>query len=206
MSFITDIFAAKSAAKGQTNAANAARDAANVASAESARQYDQSRADNQPWLSTGTSALNSLATLYGLNGQPQSMAGFTASPDYQFRQDEQARALTARNSALGIQDSGAAQKSALQYSGNLASGEFNNYANRLAGLAGVGQTAAGQNQALGQSYANQVGNIQQNQASALGSSYINKGNIYGNLLGNAGGRLDGRTSNSLGRIFGSLFG
>lgn len=190
MSFITDIFSAKSAAKGQTQAANAARDAAAVSTAESARQYDQSRADNQPWLSTGTSALDSLATLYGLNGKTQSMDGFTASPDYQFRQDEQNRALTARNSALGIQDSGAAQKAALKYSGNLASGEFNNYANRLSGLAGVGQTAAAQNQALGQSYAGQVNNIQNTQAQALGSSYINKGNIYGNLWSNIGGRVD----------------
>lgn len=190
MSFITDIFSAKSAAKGQTQAANAAKDAAAVSTAESARQYNQSRADNQPWLSTGTSALDSLAKLYGLNGQTQSMDGFTASPDYQFRQDEQARALTARNAALGIQDSGAAQKSALQYSGNLASGEFNNYANRLSGLAGVGQTAAAQNQSLGQSYAGQVNNIQNTQAQALGSSYINKGNIYGNLWSNIGGRVD----------------
>lgn len=109
---------------------------------------------------------------------------FWQSPDYQFRLNESQRALTARNAALGIQDSGAAQRSALQYAGNLASGEFNNYANRLAGLAGVGQTAAQGNAQLGQNYAGAVTGINQNQANALGSSYINRGNIWGNLINN----------------------
>jgi len=117
------------------------------------------------------------------------LAPFFASPDYQFRQNEQARALTARNAALGIQDSGAAQRSALQYSGNLASSEFNNYANRLSALAGVGQTAAGQNQALGTNYANSVGNIAQNNAQNLASSYANRAETNSNLYGGLAGSL-----------------
>ena len=125
-------------------------------------------------------------------------ASFFASPDYQFRQSEQARALTARNAALGIQDSGAAQRSALEYSGNLASGEFNNYANRLASLAGVGQTAAGQNQALGTNYANAVGGIAQNNAQTLGSSYQNQADTRANLYGGIAGGL----SNGLTQYFG----
>lgn len=193
MSFITDIFAAKSAAKGQKQAAQAATDEANASLAEQRRQYDLSRSDMQPWLTAGTGALNSYASLLGQNGagaRDAAFSQFQASPDYQFRQDEQARALTARNSALGIQDSGAAQKAALQYSGNLAAGEFNTYANRLAGLAGVGQTAASGNAALGQNYAGAVTGINQNRAQALGSSYINRGNIYGNLLSNLGGQAE----------------
>lgn len=207
MSFVGDIFAAKSAAKGQTQAANAARDAAAVSTEEQRRQYDLSRSDNSAWLTTGQNALNQLGNLYGISDQPGqtgtatgNLSGFMASPDYQFRQNEQARALTARNSALGIQDSGAAQKSALQYSGNLASGEFNNYANRLASLAGVGQTAAAANQSLGTNYANAVTNIQGNQANALGSSYINKGNIYGNLISN----LNGQAQQAASTIFGGM--
>lgn len=115
------------------------------------------------------------------------MDPFFASPDYQFRQDEQMRALTARNAALGIQDSGAAQKAALQQSGNLASGEFNNFANRLSALAGVGQTAAAANQNLGQNFAGQVGNIAQNNAQNLSSSYQNRAAIQGQNFGNIAG-------------------
>lgn len=112
------------------------------------------------------------------------LSPFFASPDYQFRQNEQARALTARNASLGIQDSGAAQKAALQYSGNLASGEFNNYANRLASLAGVGQSAANTSAQLGQNFANNFGNLQTQNAQNLGSSYMQQGQNTANMWGN----------------------
>jgi hypothetical protein len=115
------------------------------------------------------------------------MAGFFQSPDYQFRLNEGARALTARNAALGIQDSGAAQRSAIQYAGNLASGEFNNYANRLSALAGVGQTTAQNNAALGQNYAGAVGQFGMNNAQNLASSYQQQAQaqqgLYGGLVG-----------------------
>lgn len=112
---------------------------------------------------------------------------FIASPDYQFRQDEQMRALTARNAALGIQDSGAAQRSALQLSGNLASSEFNNYANRLSALAGVGQTAAQNQAAAGANFANSMGNVLGNNAQNLASSYAQRGANNANLFGNLAG-------------------
>jgi len=245
------LLAANSASKANNKAISATTAAADQATAEQRRQFDQSRADQQPWLATGTGALNQLASLYGLptaqnsasfneagylaanpdvaqavqggafggsalnhyqqygqaeNRQggttttggaaaPSGMAGFMASPDYQFRQNEQARALTARNSALGIQDSGAAQKAALQYSGNLASSEFNNYANRLASLAGVGQTAANNTAQLGQSYANQVGNIATNTGATLASSYQNQGAINSGIFQNIAGIGAGLANN-----------
>ena len=121
------------------------------------------------------------------------MNPFFASPDYQFRMNESQRALTARNAALGIQDSGAAQRAAIQYAGNLASGEFNNYANRLSALAGVGQTAAQNTAQLGQNYANAVGNIGMNNAQSLASSYQQQGQnsaqMWGNLAGIGSGLL-----------------
>lgn len=229
--------AQSSAARSAANASQAATDAS---IAEQRRQFDIAQQNQQPWLTTGTSALNQLAALYSLNGQggqqqdwasyvqnnpdilqafnegrlgnttmaeagrihyrdggqaegrtapavTSPMDAFTKSPDYQFRLNEQNRNLTARNSALGIQDSGAAQKAALQYSGNLASGEFNNYANRLASLAGVGQSAANQSASLGQNFANNFGNLQTQNAQNLGSSYATQGAINGNMWGNLAG-------------------
>lgn len=243
MSFIADIFAARSAAKGQSQAAGAARDAAAASTAEARRQYDLSRSDNEPWLDTGRNALARLNRASGGAGGAQGfnwntylesnpdvaraiaggayggeggiagaaerhyreygqnegraapaiagpMDDFIASPDYQFRQSEGARALTARQSALGLQDSGAAQKAALRYSQNLAAGEYGDWWNRQAGLAGVGQTAAAANQNLGQNFSNATTNINQNKAQALGSSYINRGNIWGNYASNLGGQAD----------------
>lgn len=138
---------------------------------------------------------NGSATTGGATGvSPSSnMAGFFASPDYQFRMNEAMRALTARNAALGIQDSGAAQKAALQQSGNLASGEFNNYANRLASIAGVGQTAAQNTAQLGSAMAGNIGNALANNAANLSSSYQNRANaqsgLYGSLANLGGGIL-----------------
>lgn len=123
----------------------------------------------------------------GVTAGGANMGAFFASPDYQFRQDEQNRELTARNARLGIQDSGAAQKASMKYSGNLASGEFNNYANRLASIAGVGQTAASQNQALGTNYANALTGINQNTGQALASSYQQQGAISSGLTQNLAG-------------------
>lgn len=254
--------------RAQTKAAGKAADASQAATdatiAEQRRQFDIGQQNQQPWLTTGNSALNQLAGLYGLNTTPggassqtyaylqanpdvkaaidsgafggpgnydaavnwrrneyggidnqsgnvtaggystangggaapaqqvgmggnSAMNAFFASPDYQFRQDEQMRALTARNAALGIQDSGAAQRSALQLSGNLASGEFNNYANRLSSLAGVGQTAAQNSAAAGQNFANSMGNALGQNAQNLASSYGQQGQASANMWGNLAG-------------------
>lgn len=191
MSIIADIFGANKAAKGQQKAADAASAASAASLAEQRRQYDQSRADQLPFLQAGQGAIGTYASLLGQNGAPAqtaAMGQFQASPDYNFRLNEGARALTARNAALGIQDSGAAQRSAMQYGQGLASQEYGNWANRLAALGGVGQTAAANNAQVGGNYANAVTGINQNTAQALGSSYINQGNIWSNLINNWSGQ------------------
>lgn len=209
MSIIGDLFGANKAAKAQKQAAQAASDAAAASLAQQQLQYNQSRADMQPWLTVGQGALSQIAGQYGIpttqgaNAAPQAgnYGSFMASPDYQFRQDEQMRALNARNAALGIQDSGAATKAALQYSGNLASGEYGNWYNRLANISGLGQTAANSNAAIGSNYASAVTNINQYKANALGSSYINRGNIWGNYLSDLGGQFSQAASLYGGRMF-----
>ena len=142
---------------------------------------------------TGTTTETGTTPAPGVTAGGPNLGAFFASPDYQFRLNEQNRALTARNAALGIQDSGAAMRSALQYSGNLASGEFNNYANRLASIAGVGQTAAQSQAAAGQNFANSYGNLLGQNAQNLGSSYAQQGaanaNMWGNLAGIGSGLL-----------------
>ena len=132
-------------------------------------------------------------------GGNSAMNAFFTSPDYQFRQNEQMRALTARNAALGIQDSGAAQRSALQLSGNLASGEFNNYANRLSSLAGVGQTAAQTTAAAGQNFANSMGQVLGNNAQNLASSYATQGQNNANLWSGIGGAVGAGVNQFIGR-------
>lgn len=202
MSLIGDIVGGLFASNGQKKAAQASQQATDASLAEQRRQFDLSRSDYLPYLQQGTKALGTYASLLGQNGsaaQQQAMAQFQASPDYNFRLNEGARALTARNAALGIQDSGAAQRSALQYSQGIASQEFGNWTNRLAALSGVGQTAAQNNAQLGSNYANAVTGLNMNNAQNLGSSYINRGNIWGNLVNNWTGQAAGAA-----RLFGGL--
>lgn len=114
-------------------------------------------------------------------------ASFYQSPDYAFRLGQGIKGLDASAAAGGSLDSGATRKAAIQYAGNLASGEYNNYANRLAALAGVGQTTATNLGNLGAQYASNVGNIAIGQGNNLASSYLAQGQNYSNTINNLAG-------------------
>lgn len=116
-------------------------------------------------------------------------ASFYQSPDYQFRLTQGLKGLEARaaTGAFGGLDSGALRKAEIDYSGNLAAGDYNSYANRLAAIAGVGQTTATNLAGQGQTYATNVGNIATNQGNNRASSYLANGQTYGNTVGNLAG-------------------
>lgn len=79
-------------------------------------------------------------------GESQPGAGnmdrFFTSPDYQFRQQEGSRAIQQSAAARGGHLGGNAQRALVDYSSNLASGEFGNYFSRLMQVATGGQAAA----------------------------------------------------------------
>lgn len=77
------------------------------------------------------------------------MSGFFASPDYNFRRTEGMRGIENSFAARGGAQSGNALRALTEFNSNLAAGEFGNYFNRLAGLAGVGQTATNQTASYG---------------------------------------------------------
>lgn len=189
-----------------SDAAQAQIQAAQLAIAEQQREYDLTRGDYAPWRTTGGSALDSLARLYGLdtyqNGQVVKGTGktdfsqFQASPDYQFRMSQGIAGVDAGAAARGSLDSGATRKAEINYAGNLASGEFNNYANRLAGIAGVGQTAVAGTAQAGENAANQISQQYTDQGNALASSYLAQGNAYSNALSGLAGIGSGLISNN----------
>lgn len=118
-------------------------------------------------------------------GQDAAMANFYTSPGYQFRLNEGLNALAGMASAQGLRGSGATSQDIMRYSQGLASDEYNQYTNRLAALAGVGQTSAGQmgNQALmaGQG----IGQAYTNAGNARASGIIGVTNSLGNSINNA---------------------
>lgn len=170
---------------GAQNAAQTQADAANNASGVQKYIYDTTRADQAPWVAAGTNALGQMQ-----NFAAPSSFSFTAQdfnnnqdPGYAFRMSEGIKALDRSAASRGGLLSGAQLKGITNYAQGAASQEYQNaygraltgynanqgaqntQFNRLASLAGVGQTAN-----------NQVANAGQNYASGVSSNIIGAGN------------------------------
>lgn len=164
-------------------ASRAQQDAANQQIAESRRQYDQDRADLAPWRQTGASALERLAREYGLNGNSAG-SGFVEDPGYRFRLAEGQQALDRAAAARGMFNSGAQVRALGELNQNMASSEYGNYWNRLAGLAGVGQAATNSGIQAGQASTQNIINAYGNAGNARASSYANTGSAINSGINN----------------------
>lgn len=123
---------------------------------------------------------------------PPMMAGpdysnFFASPDYTFRRDEGTRGIERSAAAAGLTGSGNALAALADYNSNLAAGEFGNYFNRQAALAGIGQSAVNTTTTAGMNSANNIGAALQNGANARASGIGDAADAWGNALGTIGG-------------------
>ena len=208
------------ASEGSSDAAETAARASGQASdasiAEQRRQYDLSRADQQPFLTAGTGAVNRLAAGVGYGGEFGSAMPFdfqySEDPGAGFRMAEGVKALDRSAAARGGLLSGATLKGVQRYGQDLGSQEygnaFNRYVtrfnantgernqlyNRLAGVAGTGQTTAGQ---LASQGANMAGNV--------GNAYMTSAANTGNAAMAAAGQRQsafGGAANMLGRMYG----
>lgn len=109
-------------------------------------------------------------------------SAFYKSPGYTFRLNEGINALDRSAASRGRLYSGAQMKGVNNYAQGMASEEYNNYANRLASLAGVGQTAATSTASLGAQTAGNVGNSLMEGGQARASGYLGQANAWGNAL------------------------
>lgn len=152
---------------------------------------------NGRFVSNGTPipATNSQAAVQApaQTGMPTSTPGtpnlnaFTASPGYEFRRSEGLRGLENSAAARGGAFSGNALRALTEFNSGLASQEFGNYVNQLAGIAGVGQTATNQVSAYGQNAANMQGQNALAAGNARASGIENQGNIYGQAINGLAG-------------------
>lgn len=168
--------------KGAKDAAKAQTKAADQATAEQRRQYDLTRSDQMPWLQTGT---------WALDQQKKAMmgdwSGFNQSPDYQYALDQGVKMQDRSAASRGRLYSGGYGEDLTKFGQGLATQNYGNYMNRLAGLSNTGQTSAN---ALGGFGANMANNIAQNTigaGQARASGYMNQANNYGNALNQLGG-------------------
>ncbi|KKW92688.1 hypothetical protein [Sphingobium chungbukense] len=197
---ISTAVAGSKAAKAQKQGAKAAADASERATQlqvdEAKRQYDLTRSDYEPYRETGYKALDTLAGLYGVGGTKiDPTAALEATPGYKFQLDEGLKAINRSNAARGILNSGGADKARMRYASGLAASNYDAFANRIAALAGVGQSATGQTAAAGQAASNAItsayGVNGQNQANAAMAA----GNARASSYANIGASISGATNN-----------
>lgn len=182
-------------------AAGAAKDASNASIAQQGSQYAQTRADQAPFRTTGVSALNQIAKLYGLdttdaNGNVVKGSGkadfssFSTSPDFQFNQQQGQDAIDRSAAAHGGLLSGAAVKAGETYASGLASNQFDSYVNHLSQAAGGGQAATNYTQVAGTNMAN-------NNSSSLLTAGNARASAYGDMGQTVGNTANGLASNYL---------
>lgn len=174
------LWQANKASKAGKDVARAAGDASAAQIAENARQYDQSRTDNMPFLEAGYDALGRQNAV--LNGDT---SGFENSADYLFRRDQGFRGLNAGLAASGNAGpggfSGGADADRIALGQGLAGQAIDNYWQRLVQRTGGAQTAATNLGSLGQGYAQSNGDAYRQAADARGSAYANSANAWNNF-------------------------
>lgn len=166
---IDDSSDAKKAAKKQAKGYQASID-------EYRRQFDLTREDFAPYRQTGTAALNQLAALQGLDGEAPDFSTFYNSPGYQFNRSEGLKAVEGSAAARGGLYSGNALRALQDRGSNIASLEFGNHFNRLASLAGIGQSATNAVAGYGAQTSGNVGNALIGQGDARASGVIGSAN------------------------------
>lgn len=156
--------------------------------------FDISRADMEPWRKEGASALRTLSGEMDDLSRAFTMDDFQASPGYRFTMQEGAKALEGSAAARGGLLSGGTLKGLTQYGQDLASNEFNNAYNRfnadrdqrynkLASLAGVGQTASQNMASAASNYGQSLSQNQIGLGNAAAASSIAQGNANRALVG-----------------------
>jgi hypothetical protein len=166
------------------SASNAQQASTDASIGEQRRQFDLTRSDYAPYREAGTKALGQLQTDIGTMPTSQEVMN---SPGYQFGLTQGQQAIDRKTAAAGGRVSGAALKSAAEYGTNYATTGYNaeyqrrqDRLNRLASLAGVGQSATGSSAAAGSNMANNVSNSLSSQGDATGAARIAQGNIWAN--------------------------
>ena len=198
------------ASKAQTQAADSANQVTLAQLAQQQKQYEQDRADLAPYRDAGYTALGQLGrgTAAGSEfNRDFAMSDYTADPGYAFRLEQGNRGVEASAAARGGVLSGGTLKALARYNSGMASQEYGaaydrwrasttDRYNRLASVAGVGQTATnvgiaagGANAAAQMAGANRIADTTLQAGNARASQYVATGNAIGGAVGQVGNYL-----------------
>jgi hypothetical protein len=193
--------AAKDAAQIQANAA------ANALQLQR-EQFEYQKELLDPYRRRGESALNRLAGVMGLDGQPaQPQQLLDMDPGYAFRLGEGMKALERVQAARGNMLSGGAIKAGQRYAQDFASGEYGNAYNRLANIAGLGQTVGGQLGTAAQQFGQTAGETMSQGANALAAGRIGRTSGYmGGIGGAVGAYQNYQNQQQQNQLFRDIYG
>lgn len=172
------------------NAKKGQQGAAARAAAASQQNYDRTKIQLDPYITAGG---NALGAMQALNSGDYS--AFKVSPDYQFALTQGLQGLDRSAAARGSLYSGGHSADILGFASGLASQNYGNFYNRLAGLAQSGQSAASNLGSIGTGNAATIGNASMNAANANAQAAYNNANTLGNFAGQA--------ANALGNYYGN---
>lgn len=161
-------------ARASSKAASTQASAADRATDLQREMFNKQVELQEPWRQAG---VNALAKLQSGN------IDMYQDPSYKFRLSEGLKALDRQAAARGGLISGGALKAAQRYGQDVASQEYGTIWNRLAGLAGVGQTATNQLGGAAGAYGSNAGNLMTSGAAARASGYVGGANALTSALG-----------------------
>lgn len=157
-------------------AANAQQNAANQAIQQTEQNYQRTAGNLNPYISAGNNALEQMQQL-----NSGDYSSFKESPDYQFTLSQGLQGLDRSAAAHGSLYSGGHSADILGYAQGLASQNYGNYYNRLAGLAGMGQNASTNLGSIGTGNAASIGSYLTGAANAQGNAAYNTANANSNM-------------------------
>jgi len=181
-------------------AANTQADATRQGIAQQQAQYQQAYNDQAPYRQAGVQALGQYQ---GEINKPTTAADVMQDPGYQFSLDQGQQGLDRKFAASGGRISGASLKAASRFNTGQASLGYGaayqrgqDRLNRLASLAGLGQTSTQASAQSGQNAANNISNMTTSLGNSAGAAALAQGSVWGNA-GNQIAALYGRAPNQM---------
>ena len=182
---VVGAYSANQQSKAAKGAANAQAGAADAATEEQRRQFDLTRQDQQPWMQAGQNALTQMQAL-----NSGDFSSFTNSPDYTYARDQMQQGIERGAAARGSLYSGGTNVDLGNALNGIASQNYGNFYNRLAGLSGTGQTTATNLGSLGANMASNIGNNYLTAGQARASAYGQTADANSQLATGIGGAFN----------------
>lgn len=173
------------AAEGAQNAAQTQAASSQAAIDEQKRQFDKLVELMKPYVTAGTGSIKSQQDILGINGsaaQQAAVSSIEKSPYFQSVAKQGENAILQNASATGGLRGGNTQAALAQYRPALLNSLVQQQYSNLGGLTQIGQAAAAGQAAAGQSSANSIGSLLQNQGAALAGGQIAAGNATQNAI------------------------